>query len=67
MRQEVIVLVVIDEQNAQMAVVHERLSRGPPRSGSSTISIQYVPRTLMTVTKPSKVTGLVMNELTPRS
>ena len=65
--QKVIVLVVVDDQDPQMVVVHEEVSPDPFASGSATISIQYFPRTLMTLTRPSKVTGFVMNELTPRS
>ena len=62
---QVVVLVVLDEED------RDRLSgRGghrPSPLGSSTISNQYRVQVRITSTSPANVTGLVMNELTPRS
>ena len=40
MRQEVIILVVVDNKNVQWRLAHVRMSHLPPTSGNSTISIQ---------------------------
>src|SRR5262249_43460198 len=60
--QEEILLVVVDQQDVEPAFAH-----APIESGRSKISNQYWPSPRMTSTRPSNVTGLVMNELTPRS
>ena len=40
MRQVIIVLIVINDKNVDLIVVHDVESRATPTSGSSTISIQ---------------------------
>src|SRR5207248_8159935 len=64
-REEVVVFVVLDQQH--LYGVHVDAIALRDQKGSSTNSIQYRPITLINSIRPSKVTGLVMNELAPRS
>src|SRR3954465_15613850 len=61
--QDVVVLVILYEKNFQFVFLHSSF----PSGGSSTSSNQYLPMVLITSTIPSNVTGLMMNEFTPRS
>src|SRR5258706_417219 len=63
---DVIVLVVLDEEDFDRFALHFHFPQSRCR-GRSTISNQYRPSPFMTSTRPSKVTGLLMNELAPES
>src|ERR1700738_1004164 len=64
--EDVIVLVILDEKDFNRFALHFHFPRSCWR-GRSTISNQYRPSPFMTSTRPSKVTGLLMNELAPES
>src|SRR3954447_24049154 len=66
-RDQVILPIVLDQQDPAAAVVDHPFRSTVASLGSRTSSNQYRPSVLITSTRPSKVTGLVMKEFTPRS
>lgn len=64
-RELVVLRIVLDQEHADH-VVGARRHRSDS-TGKATSSNQYLPSVLATWTSPSKLTGLVMNELAPRS